>query len=214
MLTEYEDEPVAGGTFPALIWKTFMQEALDYLKAEPAYFDSPSLPYAEPVSVVQRNGRLLRDNGLCRETKNVWLFADDGPERTADCKPNEVEVPRVIGSTLAEAQDRLAAQPLRHDVVYKPAARGQRLDVVVGQIPRAGTLSAHDEVILVLAKPRYGVVPSVVGLPVDRAIRRLEQFKLQPAVVGATTGRVVRQVPRGRVAAAPGMRIRLVVSSG
>jgi penicillin-binding protein 1A len=214
MLTEYEGEPVAGGTFPALIWKSFMEKALDYLKAEPAYFDSPSLPYAEPVSVVQRDGRLLRDNGLCREARNIWLYADDGPKRTADCKPNEVEVPRVIGSTLEEAQDLLTAQPLRHDVVYKPAARGQRLDVVVGQIPAKGTLSAHDEVILVLAKPRHGVVPSVVGLPVDRAIRRLERFKLQPAVVGAATGRVVRQVPRGQIAAAPGMRIRLVVSRG
>jgi penicillin-binding protein 1A len=214
MLTEYEDEAVAGGTFPALIWKSFMHEALDHLKAEPAYFDSPSLPYAEPVSVVQRGGRLMRDNGLCREARNVWLFSDDGPRRTADCKPNEVEVPRLIGATLDDARDRLAAQPLRHDVVYKPAARGQRLDVVVGQIPARGTLSAHDEVILVLAKPRYGVVPSVVGLPVDRAIRRLERFKLQPAVVGAATGRVVRQVPRGQIAAAPGMRIRLVVARG
>jgi penicillin-binding protein 1A len=214
MLTEYEDEPVAGGTFPAVIWKSFMEEALDYLKAEPAYFDSPSLPYAEAVSVVQRGGQLMRDNGLCREARNVWVYSGDGPKRTADCKPNEVEVPRVIGSTLAEAQDRLAAQPLRHDVVYKPAARGQRLDVVLGQIPRNGTLSAHDEVILVLAKPRYGVVPTVVGLPVDRAIRRLERFKLQPAVVGTATGRVVRQVPRGQIAAAPGMRIRLVVARG
>ena len=112
------------------------------------------------------------------------------------------------------AKERLAAQPLEYDVVYKPAARGQRLDVVLGQIPAKGTLSAYDEVILVLAKPRYGVVPSVVGLPVERAIRRLERLKLQPAVVGGPAGHVIRQTPRGRIAAAPGMSIRLVVSRG
>jgi penicillin-binding protein 1A len=214
MLTEYEDEPVAGGTFPALIWKSFMEPALDHLKHEPGYFDSPSLPYSTPISVVQRNGQLMADNGVCRETKNIWVFSGDGPKRTADCKPNEVEVPRLIGSTLNEAKGRLAAQPLRYDLVFKPARKGQRLDVVLGQIPRRGTLSAHDKVILILAKPRFGVVPSVVGLPVDNAVRRLEQLKLHPAVVGGSDGKVIRQEPRGQIAAAPGMPIRLVVSGG
>src|SRR5262249_5975292 len=30
MTTEFHGKPVAGGTFPALIWKTFMQKALPY----------------------------------------------------------------------------------------------------------------------------------------------------------------------------------------
>ena len=214
MLTEYDGEAVAGGTFPALIWKSFMEEALDHLKEEPAYFDSPSLPYATPVSVVHRGGRLMLDNGECREAKNVYIYPDAGPKRTADCKPNEVEVPKVVGLTLDEAEERLAAQPLEHDVIYKPATRGQRLDVVLGQIPARGTLSAYDKVMLVLARPRYGVVPTVVGQPVDRAVRKLERLKLQPAVVGGPTGRVIRQLPRGRIAAAPGLQIRLVVASG
>jgi penicillin-binding protein 1A len=214
MLTEYEDEPVAGGTFPALIWKTFMEEALDYLQARPGYFDSPSLPYPVPVNVVQRGGQLMIDNGVCRGARSVWIFSEEGPKRTAGCKPNEVEVPRVVGSTLDEAKQRLAVQPLQYEVLYKPAARGQRLDVVLGQIPAKGTMSAHDKVILVAAKPRFGVVPTVVGLPVERAVRRLERLNLQPAVVGGSTGRVIRQKPHGRIAAAPGLRIQLVVSTG
>ncbi|HVD24989.1 MAG TPA: PASTA domain-containing protein, partial [Gaiellaceae bacterium] len=214
MLTEYKGDAVAGGTFPALIWKTFMQQALPYMKAEPAYFDSPSLPYPVPVSVVQRQGKVMIDNGLCRGSRHLWVFSGEGPKKTADCKPNEVEVPRLIGSTLDDAKERLAAQPLRYNVIYKPAAKGQRLDVVLGQIPKRGTLSAYGRVILVLAKPRFGVVPRVVGMPVETAIRRLERLKLQPAVVGGLVrGRVVRQLPRGRIAAAPGMPIRLVVSA-
>jgi len=214
MLTEYDGEPVAGGTFPALIWKSFMEKALDYLQEEPAYFDSPSLPYSVPVSVAQRGGQLMRDNGACRATRNLWFFQDDTPKKAADCKPNEVEVPKVVGWTLEDAQDRLSAQPLEYDVVYKPATRGQRLDVVLGQIPAKGTLSAYDKVILVLARPRHGVVPSVVGLPVEKAVQKLERLKLQPAVVGDMNGRVIRQRPRGRVAAAPGLPIRLTASAG
>ena len=165
---------------------------------------------------MQRGGRLLVDNGLCREVKSVWYFSDDTPDREAACKPNEVEVPRVVGSTLDEAKARLAAQPLAYDLIYKPAKPGQRLDVVLGQIPPRGTLSAYDEVTLILARPKYGVVPSVIGMPIPTAIRRLERLNLQPAVEGdAATGRVVRQEPRGgRVAAAPGLPIRLVVSGG
>ncbi|HEU4942492.1 MAG TPA: PBP1A family penicillin-binding protein [Gaiellaceae bacterium] len=214
MLTEYDGEAVAGGTYPAVIWKSFMESALEYLHEEPAYFDLPSLPYSVPVNVVQRGGRLLVDNGVCREAKSVWYFSGQAPEREAACKPNEVEVPRVIGSTLADAKERLAAQPLEYDVIYKPAKAGQRLDLVLGQIPARGTLSAYDQVTLILAKPRWGVVPSVIGMPVPNAVRRLEKLKLQPAVEGdAAFGRVIRQEPRGgSVAAAPGLPIRLVVA--
>ena len=156
------------------------------------------------------------DNGLCRESKSVWYFSGQRPEREAPCKRNEVEVPRVIGSTLTEAKARLAAQPLNYDVIYKPAKAGQRLDLVLGQLPKRGTLSAYDEVTLILAKPRFGIVPSVIGMPIPRAIQRLEKLKLQPAVEGdAAVGRVIRQEPRGgSVAAAPGLPIRLVVSGG
>ncbi len=216
MLTEYDGEAVAGGTFPALIWKSFMEPALDYLKEEPAYFDPPSLPYSVPRSVVNRGGQILADNGVCREARNVWYFSGEEPSREAKCKPNEVEVPRVVGTTLASAKDRLAAQPLEYDLIYKPATAGQRLDVVLGQIPKRGTLSAYDKVTLILAKPRFGVVPSVIGLRVPNAVKRLERLKLQPAVVGGTmAGRVIRQEPRGgRVAASPGMAVRLVVAAG
>ena len=216
MLTEYDGDSVAGGTYPALIWKTFMEAALKHLDEPPAYFDPPSLPYAVPVNVVQRGGRVLVDNGVCRQAKSVWYFSDERPEREADCKPNEVEVPRVVGTTLADAKARLTAQPLEYDLIYKPAKPGQRLDLVLGQIPARGTLSAYDEVTLILARPRYGAVPSVVGMPVTTAIKRLERLKLQPAVEGdAASGRVIRQVPRGgSVAAGPGLPIRLVTAAG
>ena len=63
----------------------------------------------------------------------------------------------------------LAAQPLRYDLIYRPAKPGERLDVVLGQMPRRGTLSAYDNVTLILAKPRFGIVPNVVGMSESEA---------------------------------------------
>ncbi len=53
METEFHGDAVAGGTFPAEIWRTFMQQALRYLKKEPESFHFDVCP----VCVASR-GRL------------------------------------------------------------------------------------------------------------------------------------------------------------
>ena len=48
MLTEFHGEPVTGGSFPALIWKSFAEKAL---KDRPTqYFPYPLVPYASTKS--------------------------------------------------------------------------------------------------------------------------------------------------------------------
>ena len=83
METEFHGDPVAGGTYPALIWKSFMQAALRQRKDPPTSFESP--PYLSGTSkrVVWRDGRLLLDNGLCRGARSVVYFSGRGPTRTA-----------------------------------------------------------------------------------------------------------------------------------
>ena len=66
MLTEFNGDAVAGGTFPALIWKSFMEKALPHLKDEPESFAYPSTPSTEPRRLVLRDGTFQLDNGLCR----------------------------------------------------------------------------------------------------------------------------------------------------
>jgi beta-lactam-binding protein with PASTA domain len=127
-----------------------------------------------------------------------------------------VSVPVLVRTEVSEARARLAAEPLTPTVVYKWARPGQRPGMVVGQIPRSGTLSANDEVTLVVTKPRYGVVPRVVGLRLEPALRRLERVKLRPVVPKRDgddpSPKIVRQFPAGGVAAAPGMTVRLVIA--
>jgi len=213
MLTEYHGDAVAGGTFPAQIWKTFMERALPYLNEPPQDFPSVSLPYSVPRNVVYRNGQLELDNGNCHNPKLLLYFSGERPARTADCKVNEVDVPRLVGQTLGQARARLAAQPLTPAYVYEPARPGQKLGIVVRQYPARGTLSSYGKVTLVLPKALQGVVPKVVGLRLSRAEARLERYHLKWKVNGSPppAARVIAQSPRWQVAATRGLVVKLVV---
>ena len=128
MTTEFHGHPVAGGTFPALIWKAFMTKALDQLHLPPESFTPPDYGYASPVTVVNRGGVLERDDGVCHNTVQMQFFSGEGPSKVATCKPNEVEIPEVIGQSLADAKSRLQAQPLTPvvDLQAREASREAR----------------------------------------------------------------------------------------
>ncbi len=212
MLTEFHGQTVEGGTFPALIWKAFMQKALAYEKLSPTTaLPAASVPYASPSKVIFRDNRLELDNGNCRGSALLEFFSGHAPTATAPCKVNEVEVPDVRGATLDDAKTRLIGQPLSDTVSYAPAKPGQRVGVVVSQSPVNGTLSAYDEVKLVVSRAVYGVVPHLVGMPVPKARKALARLDLHGRVEGGGRGRVVAQSPPAGVAAGPGMRVVLTV---
>ncbi|HJU48676.1 MAG TPA: PBP1A family penicillin-binding protein, partial [Gaiellaceae bacterium] len=97
MLTEFEGEPVTGGTLPALIWKSYMTSALRRLRADPEPFRSP--PYLPSIEarVVYRDGAYRLDNGYCPGTRVLAYVSGRQPATTADCKQEEVTVPSVLG---------------------------------------------------------------------------------------------------------------------
>jgi penicillin-binding protein 1A len=213
MLTEFHGDAVAGGTYPALIWKSFMEKALSARGAEKLQFEPPEYAPAEGRSVVMRDGLLQADNGYCRNAHQVLVFYGEAPRKTANCKPNEVEVPKVVGSRLAAAQHQLASTPLSPTVVYKPASLGQPVGVVVRTIPQAGArLSAGERVDLVMVKAEHGVIPKLIGMPIDNASEKLEGLKVKPDVHGE--GRVVAQRPKWGTALIPGATITLVARGG
>jgi penicillin-binding protein 1A len=216
MLTEYHGDPVAGGTYPALIWKSFMERTLDYLGAPPTDFPGVSLPYSVPRTVTYRNGQLELDNGNCSSTKQLLYFAGEGPARTANCKVNEVEVPTVVGRSIVQANARLAAQPLTPRYIYEPAKPLQKLGVVVRQFPAKGTLSSYDKVTLVVPKALQGKVPKVVGLRLGRAKARLERLHFKWKVDGdpPDAAKVTAQTPRWGLAGKRGLVVTLVVKGG
>jgi penicillin-binding protein 1A len=212
MLTEFHGEPVAGGSFPALIWKSFVEKALAGKEAEG--FPNPGMPYGAPKLVVRRNNKLLLDNGRCRTRQEVVYFAGRGPTKTANCLENEVEVPDVRMLSLAEAEARVAAQPLTAKLLYKPAKPLQRPGIVVDQRPKTGYRSSYDRIILVVTKATDGVIPNLVGKSLAEAEQRLKRLRLDSTVRWTTgdPGRVVEQRPRPGVASAPGLKVELVVA--
>jgi penicillin-binding protein 1A len=215
MLTEFHGEPVTGATYPALIWKSFVEQALKGEEAEG--FPYPAVPYAAPKLVTRRGDKLLLDNGLCKSRQEIVYFAGKGPSKEANCLENEVEVPDVRRLTAAEAQIRVEAQPLTPHFVYKPAAPLQRVGVVVDQRPKTGYLSSYDRLLLVVSKATQGVIPNLVGRTLDDSRRRLKKLKLEPQIrwsPGSTAdpGTVLEQRPKAGLAAGPGVKIELVVA--
>ena len=210
MLTEFNGDEVAGGTFPALIWKEFMEQVEE---DDTRSFDSPPYLGGSSTWVVKRSGSWQLDNGYCRGARVIAYFSGEAPDAEADCKPNEVSVPLVVGMTEAGAEAELAAQPLGAKVVYDEARPGALPGLVVRQTPRRGGLTAHDDVILVVSKARYGLLPNFVGsslADVQREAKRL-RVRLRPRTARGHLGTVLRQSPQPGVAIAPGMRVRLVV---
>jgi membrane peptidoglycan carboxypeptidase len=214
MLTEFRGEPVTGGSFPALIWKSFAERALRGTK--PQSFPEPLLPHTVPKTVVRRGDRVLLDNGVCRSTVEVVYFSGSGPTRKANCSENEVSVPDVRGLPLAEAEARLDAQPLTSKLVYAPARPLQRPGVVVDQDPLRGYRSSYATLTLVVSKPTHGVIPQVVGTRLGKALARLRKLKLDPRITWTEgePGTVLKQTPVAGLAAAPGLKVQLVVARG
>jgi penicillin-binding protein 1A len=212
MTYQFHGHPVAGGTFPALIWKSFMTKAIDRLKLTPESFPAPPSLYAAPVTVVNRGGVLERDDGVCHNAYQLEFFGGQGPSRVATCKPNEVEIPDVVGKPIHDARVRLEGQPLTPAIIYKPAKTGDRVGYVVGQIPRRGTASAYDTITIISEKALHGVVPRVVGLPVAKARAKLEHVHMRVRLKGGSRGKVVAQSRAAHTAAARGMEIVLSVA--
>ncbi len=119
--------------------------------------------------------------------------------------------------TAAEAQIRVEAQPLTPRFLYKPAEPRQRVGIVVDQEPRSGYRSSYDRILLTGSKATHGVIPNLVGKSLDDARPRLKKLKLEPRIRWSSAkakqaGTVLEQRPRAGLAAAPGMRIEIVVA--
>jgi penicillin-binding protein 1A len=214
METEFNGKPVAGGTYPALIWKTFAKSALATLGEAPEDFPYVGVPDAGTYTVARREGKWRLDNGSCRDTRQLVFFVNRAPRQEADCKPNEVVVPRVVGAPLGDAETRLASVPLSIEVITRPAEAGEKLGVVKDQFPADGTLSAWDTVKVVVPKALAGVVPDLVGLTLDEARSLLSEDELRaaaPSFAEGPRGLVLSQRPKAGLAAAPKMTVELVV---
>ena len=214
MLTQFEGGPVAGGTYPALIWKSFIEKALKAENDPPESFPSPAYESTVARDVVYRNNQWLVDNGNCHDGHLVTYVAGSEPTKQAQCKPNEVDVPPVVGAKLADAKLRLEGMPLTVEVVTQPAEGGERLGRVIAQFPARGTLSSFDTVRVVVPLAVNGRIPDVTGLSLEAARQKLARHHLAGLVQTYAEGkpdRVLQQFPKAGLASTENMTIKLVV---
>ena len=109
MLTEFGGRPVAGGTLPAQIWKTFMTAAPTQQQGSTRAVRPDAVPPGAGAAdrlagrLVQARQRLLP---RARASSRTSRAAGRPPQ--AECYANEVTVPLVVGMTVDAANARLA----------------------------------------------------------------------------------------------------------
>jgi penicillin-binding protein 1A len=214
MLTQFEGGPVAGGTYPALIWKSFVEKALKYENEPPESFPSPVYQSTVARDVVYRDNQWLLDNGNCHDVRLVTYVAGSEPTKQAACKPNEVDVPPVVGAKLEDAKIRLEGMPLTVEVITRPAQGGEPLGRVVAQYPAKGTLSSFDTVRVVVPAAENGRIPDVTGLTLAKARKKLAHHHLAGLVqtyAQGKPGRILQQFPKAGLASVENMTIKLVL---
>ena len=120
MLTEFHGDAVTGGSFPALIWKSFMEKALK--NEEPRRLPGAGRPVrgAEARRPPRRPAD-ARQRSLPRAPGGRLLRRDRPDARPRTASRTRSQVPDVRKLTLAEAEARVEAQPLTAKIVYKPA---------------------------------------------------------------------------------------------
>jgi penicillin-binding protein 1A len=211
METEFNGEPVAGGTLPALIWKAFMTRAL--ADENPKAFSSPPYLQAQDLRVVFRNGTWRLDNGYCPSTRVISYFAGRAPPTTATCYANEVSVPVLVGRSVESARIALESVPLTPDVIYVPAKARTRPGQVVKQQPRGGFLSANGSVRLWVSAAQNGLVPNLVGSSLPDARERSRKLKLAVRIRygDGPSGTVLEQSLEPGIAVRPGLPLTLLV---
>ena len=216
MLTEFGGEPVAGGTLPAHDLEGVHREARtsgDGLVVRRAALSGRADRRGScSAGAVAARQRLLPR----RAARRVLLRAR--PPTEADCKPNEVSVPRVVGMTRAAARERARAQPLGATSSYIP--REGRQDSRARRRPGAAArrvCPATSNVRLVGTDGQLRAPPEPRRLePRRRAAARSEaaQARLVGRGPPGRAGTVCARAPEPGVAVAPGLRVRLVVGDG
>jgi serine/threonine-protein kinase len=154
-------------------------------------------------------GTSPREGTTIERRSNVRLFVSSGPE--------QVEVPNLVGLSLASATGRLDDLGLTYRTVSEPSDQPE--DEVIAQDPGEGaTLDPGGRVTLTVAEPIEQVpVPFVVGLSQQDALDQLRGDGLKGSVRErdvddeSQDGVVLEQRPGGDTAVDDGSTVVLVV---
>jgi beta-lactam-binding protein with PASTA domain len=142
----------------------------------------------------------------------------------AKAKPTLVQVPNVLGMQQQNARRLLESAGLRGEITSQSTGRGQ-VGTVVEQYPRPNTsVQPGSSVRVVVEKAPIPtpvptvLVPNVLGMQQQEAIRFLGRYGFQAVITERSTGRgqvgtVVEQKPPAGASVQPGSSVNLVVEA-
>ena len=152
----------------------------------------------QPVPEPQRNNVVLAQNVPAGKTLSPGSMVPVVVGKYT--APAQQPVPSVVGMPLDKAQATLAQAKLNAQVTMQPVPEPQRNNVVLAQnVPAGKTLSPGSMVPVVVGKytaPAQQPVPSVVGMPLDKAQATLAQAKLNAQVTMQPVRRAAAQQRR------------------
>jgi penicillin-binding protein 1A len=193
---------VAGGTFPATIWRTFMLQALAGSPARS--FPTCTEPPVRPAAVCTRTGKLA--TRWCPRRIKAYYYLRETPTAVCDLHgPAQIVVPALEGQTLQQAKELLRGEMLGWQVDLVPCEPAQQ-GVVLGQDPEAGRrVLQGGTVALRVGGGPLGVVPHVSGIFAGAARHLIEDAGFTCEVVwlgdGHPAGIVASQEPAAGTAA-------------
>jgi len=190
---------VAGGTFPAAVWRQFMSSALSGVPPHP--FPTFQEPPVQRALVCARTGDLA--TRWCPERLRAFFYKGQRP--TAFCTfhgPERVTVPNLVGLHLPAAQRLLTDLKLGWTVDYAPS-EADEAGLIVEQRPAgAQTALQGTAVTLKVGAGPLQLVPNVVGLYREAAVMLLREAGFGVTVrfepnSSAAPGTIARQDPEG-----------------
>jgi penicillin-binding protein 1A len=216
MLTQYNGEPVFGGTLPAIAWSKFEQTAL---AGQPVLsFEHPSPPAAESVLIDTANG--LRANPSCPRARSEVIALDKVPSTWSTCSATIVTMPDLNGMYPKNARRLVDRSGLIPKLVSVPAKPGETPGHVVAQTPGAAEPAEVGKRVTIYwaRKVQHVTVPKVLGKSEAQARSALCVAGLKPVVehssVVGERGAVILQTPPALVSAPRGSQVILEVVAG
>lgn len=185
---------VTGGSFPALIWQSFMSRALAEIPA--SSFSVPDIDLVT-VSIDTRTGCLAGRFTPADFRATVQTTAEDAPEEECRVKGDTIKVPDVFGFPLPDAVRILEGDGFEVSVVEE-ASQTYPPGVVIGQNPGGESKAKRGSTVTLTVSVKGGGpgggggggsgdddgerrVPSVLGMPEHQARQTLvdEGFRVE-----------------------------------
>jgi penicillin-binding protein 1A len=216
MVKQFHGGPVFGGTYPALLWRAFMQPALAGTKVHD--WPAPADVAGAEVRIDPATGERAGPN--CPRARAVVMAFSKMPTRTSHCTGTVIPTPEVTNASAHQAALTLDRAGLLPTIVQSVPTAGEPAGKAFAQDPAPGEpIQLGGHVTVSIAKPvTWVTVPDLIGLNVvaARSALRVAGFKVRETrgSYGKPAARVYSQYPIPLKLAAKGALVTLIVSDG